>query len=89
MRGLLLALLMLQGIEIHAANEADLVIKNARIFTASQNIREAEAMALKDGRFVAVGTNEEIQRYVGPNSTIIDASGKSILPGFILSLIHI
>ncbi|MGA1762951.1 MAG: amidohydrolase [Gammaproteobacteria bacterium] len=80
---------MLQGIEIHAANEADLVIKNAQIFTASQNIGEAEAVAVKDGRFLAVGTNDEIQRYVGPDSTIIDASGKSILPGFIDSHIHI
>ena len=89
MRGLLLAFLILQGIEIHAANEADLVIKNAQIFTASQNIGEAEAVAVKDGKFVAVGTNDEIQRYVGPDSTIIDASGKSILPGFIDSHIHI
>jgi len=88
-RGLLLAFLMLQGIEIHATNEADLVIKNAQIFTASQNIGEADALALKDGRFLAVGTNDEIQRYVGPDSTIIDASGKSILPGFIDSHIHI
>ena len=89
MRGLLLAFLMLQGIEIHAANEADLVIKNAQIFTASQNIGEAEAVAIKDGRFLAVGTNDEIQKYVGPDSTIIDALGKSILPGFIDSHIHI
>ena len=89
MCGLLLAFLMLQGGEIHAANEADLVIKNAQIFTASQNIGEAEAVAVKDGRFIAVGTNDEIQRYVGPNSTIIDALGKSVLPGFIDSHIHI
>ena len=60
MRGLLLAFLMFQGIEIHAANEADLVIKNAQIFTASQTIGEAEAVAVKDGRFLAVGTNDEI-----------------------------
>lgn len=89
MRGLLLAFLMLQGIEIHSANEADLVIKNAQIFTASQNIGKAEAVAVKDGRFLAVGTNDEIQRYVGPDSTIIDVAGKSILPGFIDSHIHI
>ena len=89
MRGLLLAFLMFQGIEIHAANEADLVIKNAQIFTASQNIGEAEAVAVKDGRFLAVGTNDEIQRYVGPDSTIIDVAGKSVLPGFIDSHIHI
>jgi len=88
-RGLLLAFLMFQGIEIHAANEADLVIKNAQIFTASQTIGEAEAVAVKDGRFLAVGTNHEVQRYVGPHSTIIDASGKSVLPGFIDSHIHI
>ena len=86
---LLLAFLILQGIEIHAANEADLVIKNAQIFTASQNIGKAEAVAVKDGRFLAVGTNDEIQRYIGPDSTIIDALGKSILPGFIDSHIHI
>ena len=89
MRGLLLALLMLQGIEIHAANEADLVIMNAKIFTASQNIGETEAVAVKNGRFLAVGTNDEIQRYVGPYSKIIDALGKSVLPGFIDSHIHI
>lgn len=89
MRILLLAFLMLQGTGIHAAIEADLVIKNAQIFTASQTIGEAEALAIKDGRFIAVGTNDEIQQYIWPDSTIIDASGKSVLPGFIDSHIHI
>ena len=89
MRELLLAFLILNGIEVHAAEKANLVIKNAQIFTVSQNVGVTEALAVKDGKFLAVGTNQEIQRYIGPDSTIINASGRSILPGFIDSHIHI
>lgn len=46
---------------------------------ASQRV---QAFAVKDGRFVAVGTNDEIQKYKGKKTAIIDLHGKFVMPGF-------
>ena len=89
MRQLVFAFLLVQISVIAAFEKADLVIKNANIFTVSEEIKEAQAIAIKNGKFLAVGSNLEIDNYIGPNSKILNASGKAILPGFIDSHIHI
>ena len=89
MRRLLIAFLLLKGLGVYATEKADLVIKHAEIFTVSQEIGVAEALAVKDGKFFAVGSNEEIENYIGPNSEVVNAFGKTIVPGFIDSHIHI
>lgn len=89
MRHLVFAFLLIQILEINAFNKADLVIKNAYVFTVSEEIKEAEAIAIRDGKFLAVGSNLEIDNYIGTNSKVINASGKTVLPGFIDSHIHI
>ncbi|GET32896.1 amidohydrolase [Prolixibacter bellariivorans] len=66
---------------------ADLIIKNAKIYTVDPEFSKAEALAVKDGLFVGVGTNEEIlNQFTGNN--IIDANGKTIYPGFIDAHCH-
>ena len=49
-----------------AAPPADLVLLDARILTVDNAFRTATALAVRDGRFVAVGSNEEVRRHIGP-----------------------
>jgi hypothetical protein len=49
----------------------------------------AQAFAVKDGKFVVVGSNEEIQKYKGKKSTIVDLHGKFVMPGFNDAHLHL
>ena len=64
-----------------AKEAVDLVVYNARIYTVDANFTQAEAFAVKDGRFVAVGSSAQIrQTYKGAQEW--DAKGAPIYPGF-------
>jgi predicted amidohydrolase YtcJ len=67
---------------------ADLVVLDARILTVDSAFRTATALAVRDGRFAAVGSNEEIRRYLGPATRVIDGRGRTVVPGFIDSHVH-
>src|SRR5699024_11328644 len=60
--------------------DIDLIIKNASIYTVDDEFRMAEAVAINKGVFVQVGSNEEIDARFNAKE-IIDAKGKTILPG--------
>ena len=61
----------------------NLVIVNAKVLTVDQQFTVAEAVAMRDGKILAVGTTEQIRRLVGPSTRVVDAGGKSVVPGFI------
>jgi len=64
-----------------SAPPAQIVITNARVTTLDASRPNAEALALKDGKIVAVGSNAEILRFKGPATTAIDAHQRRIIPG--------
>ena len=64
---------------------ADMVLYNGHIITADNNFSFAEAVAIRDGKFLAVGTTGEILPLAGPDTRRIDLDGKSMTPGFIYS----
>lgn len=66
---------------------ADLIALNANIYTVS--LGRAQALAVRDGKIVAVGENEEIRKFVGPKTHIEDLHGKTVLPGFIDAHMHL
>jgi len=66
---------------------ADLAIVNARVWTAAGT--EAGALAIVGDRFAVVGTDTQIQRWVGPNTRIIDARQKRVVPGLVDCHIHL
>ncbi len=68
---------------------ADLIVTNARILTMDEGNPEAQALAVRDGRILAVGTDAEIGALAGSGTRTIDAGGRSVLPGFIESHLHI
>jgi hypothetical protein len=59
---------------------ADLIVTNAIVYTVNDEFATAEAFAVKDGKFIAVGTTDEItSKYNSKN--VIDAKGKAVFPG--------
>ncbi len=62
---------------------ADLVLRGGRIVTLDARVPEAQALAARDGRIVAIGTNADVQRHVGTGTQVIDLDGQFAMPGFI------
>jgi predicted amidohydrolase YtcJ len=67
---------------------ADLILTSAKIWTGDPARLSAEALAVRDGRIVAIGSNAEIERWRGPKTRVIDAHGRRVVPGFIDSHTH-
>ena len=62
--------------------KADLIVKNARVYTVNEAFDTAEAFAVKDGKFIAVGSDTEIlEKYTA--DSVLDMKGQNIYPGFI------
>jgi predicted amidohydrolase YtcJ len=59
----------------------DLVITNGKIITVDPGFSIAQAVAVKDGKIVAVGTNEEIKTITGKETKVINLQGSTMLPG--------
>lgn len=68
---------------------ADMIIRNAKIVTVDSGFSIAQAAAIKDGRFVAVGSDAAIMRNAGPSTRIVDMGGKTVLPGFNDTHVHL
>jgi len=64
-------------------NYADTVLINGQVLTVDQNFTVAEAMAIRDGRILAVGKNNEILDLAGPATERIDLKGRTVTPGYI------
>jgi predicted amidohydrolase YtcJ len=67
---------------------ADLIIRNAKIWTVDKNQPTAQAVAVLGDRIVAVGSNESVETWRGAHTQTIDASGKLLLPGFNDAHVH-
>ena len=68
---------------------ADLIVTNARVLTMDALQQRAEAVALAGGRIVAVGSRVEVEALAGPGTRMIDAGGRTLLPGFVESHLHL
>ena len=67
---------------------ADLVIVNANVVTVDLANPRAEAFAVANGKFVAVGSSSEMEPFIGENTKLIDLEGKTVTPGFIDAHAH-
>ena len=66
-----------------ADNPVDLVVTNGKIITVDPGDSLAEAVAVRGNRIAAVGGAAEISTLTGPNTRVIDAGGKAVIPGLI------
>jgi len=85
---LLLLILWAGAVAPAAQTAADTIILNARVYTVNAQQPWAEAIAVKDGKILAVGDTAKIEAYRGGTTQIIDARGHMVFPGFTDCHIH-
>ncbi|HEV8196583.1 MAG TPA: amidohydrolase [Gemmatimonadales bacterium] len=75
--------------ESHAhGTDPDLVVLNATVYTVDPGVRRAQAFAVKNGRFIAVGSTAQIRALAGRSTQRFDARGMTVVPGFIDCHLH-
>jgi len=70
------------------AKSADLIFVNGDIYTQAQPAR-AQALAVRDGRIVAVGSNDEVRKLKGAPTKVVDLGGHFVMPGFNDAHVHL
>ena len=72
-----------------AGHYADLIVINGHVLTMDDDNAATEAVAVKDGAIMAVGSRASIEELKGPATKVIDAKGGSVVPGFIEAHMHL
>ena len=83
----LLFLLIFGSFSLCAA-DADLILQNGKIVTVDAAFSVRQAVAIKGGRIVAVGTNQQVMAERGARTRVIDLHGRTVLPGLFDSHVH-
>lgn len=74
---------------VHAQTApADTVLLNGKVITLDAQSTVAQAVAIRDGRIVAVGSNDDVRRSAGANTKTVDLGGRTVVPGLMDSHIH-
>ena len=81
--GAVMVLLLTLGCGDAAVVPADLVLRSGKVVTVSDSIGTKEAVAILGPSIVAVGSDAEIEAYVGPETRVVDLGGRLAIPGFI------
>lgn len=71
-----------------ATEAADLVLRGGRVFVADEAGTVAAAVAVRDGRIVAVGSDAEVSALAGPGTEVVELEGRLVTPGFNDAHIH-
>ena len=67
---------------------ADTVLTGARVWTAVEGGPPCSAVAVRDGRILAVGSDAQVQPVIGSNTDVVELGGRTVLPGFIDAHVH-
>ena len=65
------------------AQPADLVLRNGKIVTMESADPQVQALAARGGKIIALGTDQQIRRFIGPSTKVVDLSGHLAVPGLI------
>ncbi|BBD03244.1 hypothetical protein YGS_C2P1258 [Sphingobium sp. YG1] len=80
---------LLTASESFAMRQKDLIITNAKVTTLDRENPVAQAVAIRDGKFLAVGSEQAVRAAAGPDAQTINAKGRRLIPGLIDSHIHV
>jgi predicted amidohydrolase YtcJ len=67
---------------------ADMVLRGGKIVTVDRDFSIREAVAIKDGRFLAIGSERDMRPLIGPATKVVELAGRTVIPGMIDSHIH-
>jgi predicted amidohydrolase YtcJ len=70
------------------SQNADTILVNGKILTVDTQFSTREAIAIRDGKITAVGSNADVRKQAGPQTHVIDLQGRTVIPGLIDSHIH-
>ena len=84
----LVALLFIGFAAPVAAQAPDTVLVNGKILTVDAQFSTREALAIRDGKILAVGSSADMRKLAGPRSRVIDLQGRTVIPGLIDSHLH-
>ncbi|HHX87053.1 MAG TPA: amidohydrolase [Firmicutes bacterium] len=88
---MIMALVLIATSCAQDTDTADLALINGSIYTmicTNDEVSTAEALVIKDGKIMAVGSNEDVEHFIGTDTEVIDLEGKMVLPGMIESHLH-
>lgn len=85
---LLAALVLASGCGVPDRDAADLVFRDGQVWTGVASTGTVQALAVKDGKILAVGSNEDIDAHVGRNTRVVELNGRTLTPGFIDAHTH-
>jgi predicted amidohydrolase YtcJ len=68
--------------------QADLAFVNGAVYTVDAARSRARAVAVRGGRIVAVGTDDDVREHLGPRTEVVDLAGRMLLPGFQDAHVH-
>src|SRR5262245_43420524 len=71
-----------------SAQTADAVFVNGKVFTADSTSSVAQGFAIRDGRFIAVGSSDAMRQHVGPTTRLVDLRGRFVTPGLADGHLH-
>ncbi|MEK6285045.1 MAG: amidohydrolase [Acidobacteriota bacterium] len=74
--------------EMMSPDPADLILRNGLIYTVDPTNTMTEAVAIRGGKFVFVGSNQDVKRYKGKQTRVIDLKGQFVVPGFNDNHVH-
>ena len=77
-----------RALAISDPRSMDLIVRNARVYTMEPAAPTAQAFAIRDGRIIAVGSNDAIGGLAGNGTELFDAGGMTVVPGFIDCHLH-
>jgi predicted amidohydrolase YtcJ len=80
---------LLAGLSSVALASADLVLVNADVRTANPEQARAQALAVKDGKFIRVGSEREVKALIGADTRVVDLEGKTVIPGLVDGHTHL
>ena len=70
------------------AQSPDTILVNGKILTVDAQSSVREALAVRDGRIIALGTSPEMRKLAGPQTRVIDLQARTVIPGLIDSHLH-
>lgn len=74
--------------DLTCVGPADLIVRGGAIHTMSERLGTVEAAAIREGRFIAVGDLATVNTFAGPQTTVVDLDGRTVVPGLIDSHLH-
>ncbi|MBI2177578.1 MAG: amidohydrolase [Candidatus Tectomicrobia bacterium] len=76
------------GVPAEVLRHADMILINGKVVTADKDFSSQEAVAIRDGKILAVGPTPRIRPLAGPRTKVVDLQGRAVIPGLIDSHMH-